>query len=159
MGSMCLEIDTTRAISAQIIRHRSFSFQEFSQRYAKLNTEGWTMPEMRMSGTTNRQSSKPIVDETIRSKANGYVYRAMKESMYAYEKLIELGVANETARAILPMCSPTVIFMHGTIRSWIHYIQLRDTEDTQAEHREIAVGAKSIFVKELPLVAEALDWL
>ena len=156
MASMCVEIKTTRAIAPQILRHRSFSFQEFSQRYAQV-TE---YPKVRLAGTTNRQSSTPILDyaalpfsvwETMNSAC-----LAVNKSVDAYDALIKAGIAAETARMVLPLCTPTTMYMSGSIRSWIHYVQLRTQEDTQLEHREIAESIKALMVEHLPITMGVL---
>jgi thymidylate synthase (FAD) len=154
MASMCVEIKTTRAIAPQILRHRSFSFQEFSQRYAAV-TKYPDGPHFRLAGTTNRQSSIPITDyaalpyglyETMVSACV-----AVNKSVDAYDALIKAGVAPETARMVLPLCCPTTLYMSGTIRSWIHYVQLRTQEDTQLEHRQIAESIKALMAEHLPI--------
>lgn len=152
-GLMTVRIKTTRAIAAQILRHRSFTFQEFSQRYS--STEDIDYPEMRYSGSKNRQSSTDVVkDTTIQS----IVVEAIDASKARYDKLLSLGVAKECARMVLPLCTPTVIYMSGTIRSWIHYIQLRTGEHTQKEHRTIAKSIQNLFIEQLPIVSDALGW-
>lgn len=160
-ATMTLEIKTTRAISAQILRHRSFTFQEFSQRYAEVNSEYLEVPELRAQDTTNRQNS--FVVEGEEQKA---VFKALQqeaevlfdEIMDLYQEMLNFGVAKECARMILPMCSPTTIYMTGNIRSWINYINLRASNGTQKEHMEIAELAKQIFVDNLPIVSKALEW-
>ena len=153
LASMCVEIKTSRAIAAQILRHRSFSFQEFSQRYSQA-TELEEL-ELRSPADKNRQSSAEIIDDpNLRIKAN----KAMLESKKVYDELIEAGVAKECARAILPLGTQTTMYMNGTVRSWIHYINLRTEENTQKEHREIAKAIKLIFIKQFPNVSEALEW-
>jgi thymidylate synthase (FAD) len=154
MASMCVEIKTTRAIAPQILRHRSFSFQEFSQRYAQVPTEP-NMGEMRLAGTTNRQSSQPLpewkqLDENLQD-AIDRASLAVEGSFYAYNRMIDAGIAAETARMVLPLCTPTTMYMSGTIRSWIHYVQLRTQEDTQLEHRQIAESIKALMVEHLPI--------
>jgi len=156
MASMCVEIETTRAISAQILRHRSFSFQEFSQRYAPVQTPP-EVPEMRLAGATNRQSSikAELGMETICT-----VQRAttlMRLLWIEYRKLIEQGVAPECARAFLPLCTPTRLYMAGTIRSWLHYTDLRKSPDTQEEHRQIAENIDALLRDNLPNVMAAMD--
>lgn len=154
MASMCVEIKTTRAIAPQILRHRSFSFQEFSQRYAQV-TESFIMGDMRLAGTTNRQSSQPLpewkeLDENLQD-AIDRASLAVEGSYYAYNRLIDAGIAAETARMVLPLCTPTTMYMSGTARSWIHYVQLRTQEDTQLEHRQIAESIKALMVEHLPI--------
>lgn len=154
MASMCVEIKTTRAIAPQILRHRSFSFQEFSQRYAQVHTMP-NLSDMRLAGTTNRQSSKALpewADLTEQQQERiKDAQRAVKDSNEAYAGLIKAGIAAETARMVLPLCTPTTMYMSGTIRSWIHYVQLRTQEDTQLEHREIAESIKALMVEHLPI--------
>jgi thymidylate synthase (FAD) len=155
MASMCIEIKTTRAIAPQILRHRSFSFQEFSQRYAQVATMP-NLSNMRLAGTTNRQSSKALpewkeLDENLQVVIDRAAM-AVEGSYYAYNRLIESGIAAETARMVLPLCTPTTMYMSGTIRSWIHYVQLRTQEDTQLEHRQIADSIKALMVEHLPII-------
>ncbi len=156
MASMCIEIETTRAISAQILRHRSFSFQEFSQRYASVQVQP-VMPEMRLSGATNRQSS---ISAELNNGQRAAIQRAgnlMFHLYQAYREMLDCGIAAECARAVLPMCSPTRLYMAGTIRSWIHYTDLRKKSDTQEEHREIAQNILSIMREQLPVVMTSLE--
>lgn len=156
MASMCIEIKTSRAISAQILRHRSFHFQEFSQRYAEV-TE-FEMYQARRQDTKNRQNSIDDLDEATQV----WFIEAQKsihDKAYAkYEAAIGLGIAKEQARFLLPMSSSTKIYMHGTIRDWIHYLNLRTGNGTQLEHKQIADEIKQIFIKELPIISKALNW-
>ena len=145
MVNMCVSIETSRAIAAQILRHRSFSFQEFSQRYSKASS--LEDVELRMSGETNRQSSSEVTD-----KFDLAIHESMQQSWKTYEDLVESGVATETARMVLPLATKTKLYMNGTIRSWIHYLQQRCDEHTQKEHREIANGIRAIIEKEFPTV-------
>ena len=163
MAHAVIEIKTTRAISPQILRHRSFSFQEFSQRYAKV--EDLDNPvdfDMRLAGATNRQSSRPVewdkmdMDQVEALKA---AQNAVRDSRMAYGKLVDSGFAPETARNILPLCTPTTLYMAGNIRSWIHYVQLRTKPDTQLEHREIALKIRCILNEIVPVTMEAVDRL
>ena len=154
MASATVEIVTSRAISPQILRHRSFAFQEFSQRYSvatKLEDIQW-----RLQGKTNRQVGDAEVELTPEKKE--LVNKALNSSLEAYDALIQAGVAKECARMILPLTTQTTMYMTGTLRSWIHYIELRAKEDTQKEHREIAVGIKNLFIQEFPVISEALEW-
>ena len=156
MASMCVEIQTTRAISAQIIRHRSFSFQEFSQRYAAVQAQP-IMPEMRLSGSTNRQSS---ISAELNNGQLAVVQRAgnlMFHLYQAYREMLDCGIAAECARAVLPMCTPTRLYMSGTIRSWIHYTDLRKKSDTQEEHREIAENILAVMRENLPTIMQAIE--
>jgi thymidylate synthase (FAD) len=154
MASMTIEIKTSRAIAAQILRHRSFSFQEFSQRYSTATSiEGI---DWRLQGKTNRQVGEESV--SLESNLLEEVTRAQKSCLIAYENLITAGVAKECARMILPLNTSTTIYMSGTIRSWIHYIDIRAKEETQKEHREIALEIKNIFKQYFPSIAEALNY-
>ena len=150
MASMCVEIKTTRAIAPQILRHRSFSFQEFSQRYAEV-TEFPILGQMRLAGTTNRQSSQPLPERGFDTDIILDAELAVSRSYWTYNKLIKAGIAAETARMVLPLCCPTTLYMSGSIRSWIHYVQLRTQEDTQLEHREIAESIKALMAEHLPI--------
>ncbi len=152
MASMCVEIKTTRAIASQILRHRSFSFQEFSQRYAVVE-DRIEMPQMRLAGTTNRQSSVPLPDDLTKNQQDALndARLMLIEHQVIYTNLIKAGIAAETARMVLPLCTPTTMYMSGTIRSWIHYVQLRTQEDTQLEHREIAESIKALMAEHLPI--------
>jgi thymidylate synthase (FAD) len=154
MVSMCVEIQTSRAIAAQILRHRSFSFQEFSQRYSTA-TELEPI-EFRKQGKTNRQ----VGDEEIQLSPfqASMVEDAEAACLVAYELLIASGIAKECARMVLPLSTQTTMYMSGSIRSWIHYIDLRATQDTQKEHREIALAIKNIFISKFPNVSDALGW-
>jgi len=154
MVDMTVEIKTSRAIAAQILRHRSFSFQEFSQRYSEAaNLEPI---EWRMQGETNRQ----VGDEKFKleSELDDAIDYFLSTSVEVYNHLIDKGVAKECARMILPLCTETTMYMKGSIRSLIHYIQIRTAQETQKEHREIAEEIKSIFISKFPNVAEALEW-
>lgn len=151
MAHMVLEITTTRAISAQILRHRSFSFQEFSQRYAAVQSPP-EMPQMRLAGATNRQSSLLLPLDPAQQAACERAETLMQRLHEAYLEMLDRGIANESARAVLPMCTTTRIYMAGSLRSWIHYCQLRTQEDTQAEHRDIAVHCENILKTILPSI-------
>ena len=155
MSNMVVEINTTRAISAQIIRHRSFSYQEFSQRYAKVNDLP-TLPHLRLQDHKNRQNSIDNINMFLKIELNKDIENLFIEIDRVYNKLLDNGVAKECARMILPMCSPTKIYMSGSIRSWIHYLQVRGGEDTQLEHRDIAIKIKEIFKLELPIIYDAV---
>jgi len=150
MASMCVEIKTTRAIAPQILRHRSFSFQEFSQRYAEVH-DFPILGQMRLAGTTNRQSSQPLPERGFDPDIILDAELAVSRSYWTYNKLIKAGIAAETARMVLPLCCPTTLYMSGTIRSWIHYVQLRTQDDTQLEHREIADSIKALMAEHLPI--------
>lgn len=153
MASMCVEIQTERDIAAQILRHRSFSFQEFSQRYAK--TTPAECPYMRLQDNKNRQNSFDELDEEMQAYWADKTARVIMQSYGLYEEMLQEGIAKETARRILPLCTPTTMYMHGTLRSWLHYIQVRTDPGTQAEHREIALQCKKIFARQFPVIAEA----
>lgn len=155
MSNMVVEINTTRAISAQILRHRSFSFQEFSQRYAKVNDLP-TLPHLRLQDHKNRQNSIDNINMFLKIELNKDIENLFIEIDRVYNKLLDNGVAKECARMILPMCSPTKIYMSGSIRSWIHYLQVRGDEDTQLEHRNIAIKIKEIFKLELPIIYDSV---
>ena len=153
MVNMCVKIETERDIAAQILRHRSFSFQEFSTRYSK--TEPAEMPVFRRQDQKNRQNSFDDIHPTYQQDFQIGAGRVIKDAFLFYESLLERGVAKETARRILPLCTPTTMYMQGTLRSWIHYIALRAGEDTQLEHRIIAQQCKKIFTRCFPEIAEA----
>jgi thymidylate synthase (FAD) len=156
MGNMCVEITTTRAIAPQILRHRSFSFQEFSQRYADTSELGSAVvPHLRRQDLKNRQNS---IDDLNSDLIASYYRRSsnlFEDASHLYREMVSNGVAKECARSILPLATPTNMFMNGTLRSWIHYIQLRTTNGTQLEHREIAEDCKQIFIKQFPVIGEA----
>jgi thymidylate synthase (FAD) len=153
MVSMCVEIKTTRAIAAQILRHRSFSFQEFSQRYSTA-TELENI-EWRLQGKTNRQVGD--IPVTLDNLLECKIKQAQRLSLEAYDELVAKGVAKECARMVLPLNTSTTIYMNGTVRSWIHYLEIRCKNDTQKEHREIANSIRSIFTKQFPTIAKALQ--
>lgn len=157
---MTLEINTTRAIAAQILRHRSFTYQEFSQRYADSSMlgEDIPVPELRRQDTKNRQNSIDDVDPWTVQKYQILMQDHFKHAMNLYQDMLEDGIAKECARMVLPLCTPTRIYMTGNVRSWVHYINLRSANGTQKEHMDIALGAKRIFTCTFPTVSEALDW-
>ena len=162
LASMCVEIKTSRAIAAQILRHRSFSFQEFSQRYSK--TQQLEPLELREQAEKNRQSSTDVVDPFLTDDyknipASMAISEHLNKGIKLYDELIEAGVAKESARMILPLTTETTMYMNGTIRSWVHYINLRTEQNTQKEHRDIANKIKEIFIKQFPNTSEALDWV
>jgi len=155
MVNMCVSIETTRSIAAQILRHRSFSFQEFSQRYARV-TELPQVPELRRQDEKNRQNSIDDLDPVL---VNTLQYDAVK--LYAdanrlYQRMLDCGVAKECAREVLPLASPTKLYMNGTIRSWLHYCDLRTAHGTQKEHAQIAAQVQDLLYKHLPNVSEAM---
>ena len=158
-SSMTLEIETTRAIAAQILRHRSFTFQEFSQRYAQSNELGRIeLPDLRRQDTKNRQNSIDDVDPFVKQKLEAQMITLFSSAQSLYNQMIEEGVAKECARMVLPLCTPTRIYMTGSARSWIHYIELRSANGTQKEHMDIANACKSIFIDTFPTISEALEW-
>tara|TARA_B100000945_G_scaffold299261_1_gene279765 strand:- start:1934 stop:2572 length:639 start_codon:yes stop_codon:yes gene_type:complete len=157
---MTLEIDTTRGLAAQILRHRSFTYQEFSQRYAdsSLLSDTIPLPELRKQDLKNRQNSTDDMDDR---KVKWYNYRMQKhfkEGMKLYQNMLKDGVAKECARFVLPLATPTRLFMTGSVRSWIHYIELRSGHGTQKEHMDIANACKDVFRAQFPIVSEALGW-
>ena len=158
-SSMTLEIETTRGLAAQVLRHRSFTFQEFSQRYADSNLLGKIdLPDLRRQDTKNRQNSIDNLDTEIVEKLNKQMTTLFESSLALYNQMLELGVAKECARFVLPLATPTRLYMTGSCRSWIHYIQLRSAHGTQKEHMDIANACKGLFVQYYPTVAEALEW-
>ena len=159
-SSMTLEIETTRAIAAQILRHRSFTFQEFSQRYAKSNELGKIeLPQLRRQDKKNRQNSIDDLDPFVQQKLEAQMITLFSSSQSLYNQMIEEGVAKECARMVLPLCTPTKIYMTGSCRSWIHYINLRSAHGTQKEHMEIAEACRKVFTEQFPAVSEALEWV
>tara|TARA_Y100000589_G_C27115511_1_gene614082 strand:- start:188 stop:823 length:636 start_codon:yes stop_codon:yes gene_type:complete len=158
-SSMTLEIETTRAIAAQILRHRSFTFQEFSQRYAASTALGSIdLPELRRQDKKNRQNSTDDLDAKLIDSLNEQMEILFNSALSLYNKMLENDVAKECARMILPLCTPTKIYMTGSCRSWIHYIDLRSAHGTQKEHMSVAEGCRNIFIEQFPSVAEALEW-
>ena len=153
MASMCVKINTERDIAAQILRHRSFSFQEFSTRYAK--TEIAEVPEFRRQDEKNRQSSHADLPEDDEIRFRSAAAKVIGNAFGVYESMLAQGVAKETARRILPLCTPTTLYMHGTLRSWVHYIDLRCGNGTQFEHQQIAEACKEIFFQQFPSIAQA----
>ena len=159
-SSMTLEIETTRAIAAQILRHRSFTFQEFSQRYAASTALGEIdLPELRRQDAKNRQNSTDDLDPEIADKFERQMITLFSSSKALYESMLKQGVAKECARMVLPLCTPTRIYMTGSCRSWIHYINLRSAHGTQKEHMDIAEACKKVFTEQFPSVSEALEWV
>ena len=158
---MTIEINTTRGLAAQILRHRSFTFQEFSQRYADSSLLGDKVPlfELRRQDEKNRQNSIDDVDPFLIQKYEVKIEKHFKQAMKIYQEMLKDGIAKECARFVLPLATPTRLYMTGSIRSWIHYIDLRASHGTQKEHTEIVNQIKSIFVDELPVVSEALEWV
>ena len=159
-STMTLEIETNRGIAAQILRHRSFTFQEFSQRYAdaSLLTEEIPVPELRKQDTKNRQNSTDDLDPELKRSFERRTKHLFADIMDLYDDMLAAGVAKESARFVLPLAVPTRIYMTGSCRSWIHYINLRSANGTQKEHMDIAEAAKKVFICQFPTVAEALGW-
>ena len=159
-SSMTLEIETTRAIAAQILRHRSFTFQEFSQRYAASTALGSIdLPELRRQDTKNRQNSTDDLDPKMVDTLNKQMETLFSSATALYNQMLEDGVAKECARMVLPLCTPTRIYMTGSCRSWIHYINLRSAHGTQKEHMVIAEACRKVFTEQFPSVSEALSWV
>jgi thymidylate synthase (FAD) len=160
-SSMTLEIETNRGIAAQILRHRSFTFQEFSQRYADTNliTENIPVPDLRKQDTKNRQNSTDDLGDYVKLKFQAEIAELFAHSNNLYKRMLEVGVAKECARFILPLATPTRIYMTGSCRSWIHYINLRSANGTQKEHMDIALACKEVFKGQFPTVSEALEWV
>jgi thymidylate synthase (FAD) len=159
MASACVEINTTRDISAQILRHRSFSFQEFSQRYASTvdGLGGLEIPHLRRQDPKNRQASH---DDLSREETQSYYRRissVFEDLEHLYQEMLSSGIAKESARKILPMNSPTRLYMSGTIRSWIHYLSVRRSEEAQLEHRQIAEQIYQVLNKEMPNLWEVIN--
>ena len=159
-ASMTLEINTNRGIAAQILRHRSFTFQEFSQRYAdtSLLSKDIPVPELRKQDTKNRQNSTNDLAPGVVNQYNKKIEDYFREGMDLYVNLLDSGVAKECARFVLPIATPTKIYMTGSCRSWLHYVSLRTSNGTQEEHRLVAEEVKSVFKSVFPQVAEALEW-
>jgi thymidylate synthase (FAD) len=158
---MTLEINTTRGIAAQVLRHRSFTFQEFSQRYADTNllSDVAKVPELRRQDTKNRQNSTDDLDGYLKLTLQSEIQEYFIKGQAIYNRLLSQGVAKECARFILPLATPTRIYMTGSCRSWIHYINLRSAHGTQKEHMEIAEGCREIFNQQFPDAAKALEWV
>ncbi len=158
---MTLEINTTRGLAAQILRHRSFTFQEFSQRYADTNLldANIPLPDLRRQDTKNRQNSIDDIPEKQINFLQERIRQYFNEGMDLYNELLREGIAKECARFVLPLATPTRIYMSGSVRSWIHYIDLRSGHGTQKEHMDIANACKSIFTEQFPTVSEALQWV
>ena len=153
MCSLCVKIDTERDISAQILRHRSFSFQEFSTRYAQVHE--LTLPDLRKQDLKNRQNSTDDLDVNIKEDLTEDIVALYMQASELYQDMLDVGVAKECARRILPLSTQTTLYMHGSIRSWIHYINVRTSKETQLEHRLIAENCKQIFIEQFPTIGEA----
>ena len=157
---MTVEINTTRGLAAQILRHRSFTYQEFSQRYADSSMLGEVipLPELRRQDDKNRQNSIDDIDPLMVQDFNTKMQKHFVDGMKLYKEMLDAGIAKECARFVLPLATPTRIYMTGSVRSWIHYIELRSAHGTQKEHMQVAEGVRGIFTEQFPVVAEALDW-
>ena len=160
-SSMTLEIETTRGLAAQILRHRSFTYQEFSQRYADSSLLGKEipLPKLRKQDAKNRQNSTDDLDPFIVQDFELKIQRHFVDGMKIYQDMLEQGIAKECARFVLPLATPTRLYMTGSCRSWIHYINLRSAHGTQKEHMDIAEECRRIFTEQFPSVSEALEWV
>lgn len=157
MVDVTIEIFTSRAIAAQILRHRSFNFQEFSQRYADPSKIEMDLPTMRKKGSTNRQGSVPFADKEDQLNADNTALSAILHSIRTYNQLVESGVALESARMVLPLCMGTRLYMKGTVRDWLHYCRVRMDEHTQEEHREIATDCWNVLKEVLPVTTKSFE--
>ena len=157
---MTVEINTTRGLAAQILRHRSFTYQEFSQRYADSSLLGDSipLPELRRQDLKNRQNSTDDLDPLVVQDFNSKMQKHFVDGMHLYKDMLDAGVAKECARFVLPLATPTRLYMTGSVRSWIHYITLRSAHGTQKEHMNLVENVRSIFTEQFPTVAEALNW-
>ena len=158
---MTLEINTTRGLAAQILRHRSFTYQEFSQRYADSSLLGdkIPLPQLRKQDEKNRQNSTDDLDPILVQELEVKMQKYFADGMKLYKDMLDAKVAKECARFVLPLATPTRLYMSGSVRSWIHYIELRSGHGTQKEHMDIANECKCIFAGQFPIVAEALEWI
>ena len=158
---MTLEINTTRGLAAQILRHRSFTYQEFSQRYADSSLLGDSipLPQLRKQDEKNRQNSTDDLDPMLTQELEVKMMNYFRDGMKLYKEMLDAKVAKECARFVLPLATPTRLYMSGSVRSWIHYIELRSGHGTQKEHMDIANACKNIFTEQFPTVAEAMEWV
>ena len=158
---MTLEINTTRGLAAQILRHRSFTYQEFSQRYADSSLLGdkIPLPQLRKQDEKNRQNSTDDLDPMLVQELEVKMQKYFADGMKLYKEMLDAKVAKECARFVLPLATPTRLYMSGSVRSWIHYIELRSGHGTQKEHMDIANACKNIFTEQFPTVAEAMEWV
>jgi len=158
---MTLEINTTRGLAAQILRHRSFTYQEFSQRYADSSLLGnkIPLPQLRKQDEKNRQNSTDDLDPMLVQELEVKMQKYFADGMKLYKEMLDAKVAKECARFVLPLATPTRLYMSGSVRSWIHYIELRSGHGTQKEHMDIANSCKDIFTEQFPTVAEAMEWV
>ena len=156
---MTLEINTTRAIAAQVLRHRSFTFQEFSQRYADAGMLGdIPVPDLRRQDTKNRQNSIDDIDPMVKAKFDAKIEEHFFQAQHIYGEMLDEGIAKECARMVLPLATPTRIYMSGSVRSWLHYIELRSANGTQKEHMDIANLCREHLICQFPIVAKAMGW-
>ncbi len=158
---MTVEINTTRGLAAQILRHRSFTYQEFSQRYADSSMLGKEipLPELRRQDDKNRQNSINDLDPLVVQDFNAKMQKHFVDGMKLYKEMLDVGIAKECARFVLPLATPTRIYMTGSVRSWIHYIDLRSAHGTQKEHMDLVENVRQVFKQQFPVVAQALDWV
>ena len=158
---MTLELETTRGVAAQVLRHRSFTYQEFSQRYADSSMLADQIPmfDLRRQDTKNRQNSIDDIDPFVKQEFEIKIRRHFDEAMVLYQSMLDCGIAKECSRFVLPLATPTRIYMSGSCRSWIHYINLRTANGTQKEHMDLAEGCKKVFIEQFPTCAEALEWV
>ena len=158
---MTLELETTRGVAAQVLRHRSFTFQEFSQRYADSSMLADTIPlfDLRRQDTKNRQNSIDDINPHTRQNFEIKIQKHFEDAMELYQEMLAAGIAKECSRFVLPLATPTKIYMSGSVRSWAHYINLRTANGTQKEHMDLAEGCKKIFIDQFPTCAEALEWV
>ena len=156
---MTIEINTTRGLAAQILRHRSFTYQEFSQRYADSSLLGDSipLPQLRKQDEKNRQNSTDDLDPILIQELEVKMMNYFRDGMKLYKEMLDAKVAKECARFVLPLATPTRLYMSGSVRSWIHYIELRSGHGTQKEHMDIANACKQIFIEQFPTVAEAME--
>ena len=157
---MTVEINTTRGLAAQILRHRSFTYQEFSQRYQDVShiREDIPLPALRSQDEKNRQNSVDDVDPVIVEKYNAKMRKHFDASIDLYKEMLHDGIAKECARFVLPLATPTRLYMTGSVRSWIHYIELRSAHGTQKEHMDLVENVRKVFIQQFPVVSQALDW-
>ena len=158
---MTVEINTTRGLAAQILRHRSFTYQEFSQRYQDVShiREDIPLPELRSQDEKNRQNSIDDVDPAVVKRFNKEMRDHFDKSIDLYKSMLHAGIAKECARFVLPLATPTRLYMTGSVRSWIHYIELRSAHGTQKEHMELVENVRKVFIEQFPIVSQALDWV
>ena len=157
---MTVEINTTRGLAAQILRHRSFTYQEFSQRYQDVShiREDIPLPELRSQDEKNRQNSIDDVEPAVVEKYNAKMRKHFDASIDLYKEMLRAGIAKECARFVLPLATPTRLYMTGSVRSWIHYIELRSAHGTQKEHMDLVENVRKVFIGQFPTVSQALDW-